>query len=161
MKLKGLGRGLDALLDKDGEEGPGPERQATLRVEQLQRGRYQPRTKMDDTGIPLRQLLGLDSDGRGARVLLLDVSSAPAPPGPSLDFPAGHVAMMRYEWSKQEVEVPGLLLALEQAASRQVALQDMLVAADKYRTNHANEVKLTHNLLNSPFMNLLIVNRAP
>ena len=31
----------------------------------------------------------------------------------------------------------------------------------KYRTNHANEVKLTHNLLNSPFMNLLIVNRAP
>ena len=34
----------------------------------------------------------------------------------------------------------------------------MLVAADKYRTNHANEVKLTHNLLNSPFMNLLIVN---
>jgi ParB family chromosome partitioning protein len=51
MKLKGLGRGLDALLDKDGEEGPGPERQATLRVEQLQRGRYQPRTKMDETSL--------------------------------------------------------------------------------------------------------------
>src|SRR6266705_243410 len=51
MKLKGLGRGLDALLDKDGEEGPGPERQATLRVEQLQRGRYQPRTKMDENSL--------------------------------------------------------------------------------------------------------------
>src|SRR5437879_2429389 len=48
MKLKGLGRGLDALLDKDGEGGPVSERQATLRVDQLQRGRYQPRTKMDD-----------------------------------------------------------------------------------------------------------------
>ncbi|HYS75107.1 MAG TPA: ParB/RepB/Spo0J family partition protein [Burkholderiales bacterium] len=48
MKLKGLGRGLDALLDKDGEAGPVSERQATLRVDQLQRGRYQPRTKMDD-----------------------------------------------------------------------------------------------------------------
>ena len=48
MRLKGLGRGLDALLDKDGEAGPISERQATLRVDQLQRGRYQPRTKMDD-----------------------------------------------------------------------------------------------------------------
>jgi len=51
MKLKGLGRGLDALLDKDGEEGPGLERQATLGVEQLQRGRYQPRTKMDESSL--------------------------------------------------------------------------------------------------------------
>ncbi len=48
MKLKGLGRGLDALLDRDGEGGLASERQATLRTDQLQRGRYQPRTKMDD-----------------------------------------------------------------------------------------------------------------
>ena len=48
VKLKGLGRGLDALLDRDGEGGPVSERQATLRIDQLQRGRYQPRTKMDD-----------------------------------------------------------------------------------------------------------------
>jgi len=47
VKLKGLGRGLDALLDKDGEAGVF-ERQATLRIDQLQRGRYQPRTKMDN-----------------------------------------------------------------------------------------------------------------
>jgi ParB family chromosome partitioning protein len=51
VKLKGLGRGLDALLDKDGEGGPVSERQATLRVDQLQRGRYQPRTKMDDSSL--------------------------------------------------------------------------------------------------------------
>ena len=51
MKLKGLGRGLDALLDKDGEAGSISERQATLRVDQLQRGRYQPRTKMDDSSL--------------------------------------------------------------------------------------------------------------
>src|SRR6266852_5905527 len=51
VKLKGLGRGLDALLDKDGEAGPVSERQATLRVDQLQRGRYQPRTKMDDSSL--------------------------------------------------------------------------------------------------------------
>jgi ParB family chromosome partitioning protein len=51
MKLKGLGRGLDALLDKDGEGAPVSERQATLRIDQLQRGRYQPRTKMDDSSL--------------------------------------------------------------------------------------------------------------
>ena len=51
MKLKGLGRGLDALLDKDGEGGPVSERQATLRIDQVQRGRYQPRTKMDDSSL--------------------------------------------------------------------------------------------------------------
>jgi ParB family chromosome partitioning protein len=51
VKLKGLGRGLDALLDRDGEGAPVSERQATLRIDQLQRGRYQPRTKMDDSSL--------------------------------------------------------------------------------------------------------------
>jgi ParB family transcriptional regulator, chromosome partitioning protein len=48
MKPRGLGRGLDALLDRDAEGSPSGESQATLRVDQLQRGKYQPRTKMDE-----------------------------------------------------------------------------------------------------------------
>jgi ParB family chromosome partitioning protein len=51
MKIRGLGRGLDALLDRDADGSPTPEQQATLRVDQLQRGRYQPRTKMDETSL--------------------------------------------------------------------------------------------------------------
>jgi ParB family chromosome partitioning protein len=51
MKLRGLGRGLDALLDRDTDGAPLAEHQATLRVDQLQRGRYQPRTKMDDASL--------------------------------------------------------------------------------------------------------------
>lgn len=51
MKLKGLGRGLDALLDKDDEGGSIREETATLRIEQLQRGRYQPRTRMDENSL--------------------------------------------------------------------------------------------------------------
>jgi ParB family chromosome partitioning protein len=51
MKLKGLGRGLDALLDRDTDGPPLAEHQATLRIDQLQRGRYQPRTKMDDASL--------------------------------------------------------------------------------------------------------------
>src|SRR5258708_33878235 len=51
VKLKGLGRGLDALLDKDGEGGPISERQAALRGGQLQRGRYQPRPRRDENSL--------------------------------------------------------------------------------------------------------------
>jgi len=51
MKPKGLGRGLDALLDRDAEGSAAVESQATLRVDQLQRGKYQPRTKMDEASL--------------------------------------------------------------------------------------------------------------
>lgn len=49
-KLKGLGRGLDALL---GEEVPKPGTQdlSTLPVHQLQPGKYQPRTRMDEASL--------------------------------------------------------------------------------------------------------------
>jgi len=43
--MKGLGRGLDALLAKD--EGAGSEILKTVKLEELQTGKYQPRTRMD------------------------------------------------------------------------------------------------------------------
>jgi ParB family chromosome partitioning protein len=46
MKPKGLGRGLDALLDVEGE-APTRESMATVDIDRIQPGRYQPRTKMD------------------------------------------------------------------------------------------------------------------
>jgi ParB family chromosome partitioning protein len=46
MKPKGLGRGLDALLDVEGEL-PVRESVATVEIDRIQPGRYQPRTKMD------------------------------------------------------------------------------------------------------------------
>ncbi|MFT3848422.1 MAG: ParB/RepB/Spo0J family partition protein [Propionivibrio sp.] len=45
MKLKGLGRGLDALLA--GNEAQNREQQRSLPVANLQPGKYQPRTQMD------------------------------------------------------------------------------------------------------------------
>ena len=45
MKLKGLGRGLDALLA--GNDAQNTEQQRTLPVSHLQPGKYQPRTRMD------------------------------------------------------------------------------------------------------------------
>ncbi|MCM8612380.1 ParB/RepB/Spo0J family partition protein [Accumulibacter sp.] len=45
MKMKGLGRGLDALLA--GDEAENREQQRTLPVALIQPGKYQPRTRMD------------------------------------------------------------------------------------------------------------------
>jgi ParB family transcriptional regulator, chromosome partitioning protein len=48
-KLKGLGRGLEALLGGDGEAPqPDPGTPSSLPVFQLQAGKYQPRTRMDE-----------------------------------------------------------------------------------------------------------------
>ncbi|MDX9699097.1 MAG: ParB/RepB/Spo0J family partition protein [Rhodocyclaceae bacterium] len=46
-KLKGLGRGLDALLAGNREQEPEKGELQALHVDSLQAGRYQPRTRMD------------------------------------------------------------------------------------------------------------------
>lgn len=46
-KMKGLGRGLDALLGTNEAPAAGGETLATLAVDALQAGRFQPRTRMD------------------------------------------------------------------------------------------------------------------
>ena len=49
-RLKGLGRGLDALLS--GDDAPeSPEALQTLAIERIQPGKYQPRTQMDDAAL--------------------------------------------------------------------------------------------------------------
>ena len=48
--MKGLGRGLDALLAKD-EPGAGGESLRMLKLDELQPGKYQPRTRMDQASL--------------------------------------------------------------------------------------------------------------
>ena len=50
-KLKGLGRGLDALLAGHGTGGTIEESLKNLDISQLQPGKYQPRTNMDQTAL--------------------------------------------------------------------------------------------------------------
>ena len=47
--MKGLGRGLDALLAKD--EDAGGDALKTVKLEELQPGKYQPRTRMDQASL--------------------------------------------------------------------------------------------------------------
>jgi len=51
VKLKGLGRGLDALLANDEEASNQSASLATLAVGKLQPGKYQPRTHMDQASL--------------------------------------------------------------------------------------------------------------
>jgi len=51
VKPKGLGRGLDALLANDIEAARGTEAMLMLNVAQLQPGKYQPRSHMDDAAM--------------------------------------------------------------------------------------------------------------
>jgi ParB family chromosome partitioning protein len=51
-KLKGLGRGLDALLGGDGDiTTADANTPSELNVTQMQAGKYQPRTRMDEGGL--------------------------------------------------------------------------------------------------------------
>jgi len=51
-KLKGLGRGLDALLGGDLDAAPAaPNTPSVLAVTQIQAGKYQPRTRMDEVSL--------------------------------------------------------------------------------------------------------------
>ena len=50
-KVKGLGRGLDALLAGDSPSSNSSEGLLTLPVGQLQPGKYQPRTHMDHASL--------------------------------------------------------------------------------------------------------------
>ncbi len=51
VKHKGLGRGLDALLGGDAAEEAAPGALRQLKVGQLQPGKYQPRTRMDQDSL--------------------------------------------------------------------------------------------------------------
>ncbi|HEX8785780.1 MAG TPA: ParB/RepB/Spo0J family partition protein [Telluria sp.] len=52
-KLKGLGRGLDALLGGDAHDAPAAPANApsSLKIAQVQAGKYQPRTRMDEVSL--------------------------------------------------------------------------------------------------------------
>ena len=143
MKLKGLGRGLDALLDRDSDGAPPAEHQATLRVEQLQRGRYQPRTKMDDTS--LQELAAsIRKQGLMQPILVRPVS------GDRYEIIAGE-----RRWRAAKIagldEVPVLVREVPDSAALAMALVENIQREDLNPLEEANgvqrlidEFKLTH-----------------
>ncbi|WP_440965376.1 ParB/RepB/Spo0J family partition protein [Massilia sp. GER05] len=78
-KLKGLGRGLDALLGGDAPETPAAPSGAPslLPVGQIQAGKYQPRTRMDD-GSLAELASSIKSQGIMQPVLVRPIDQSPA-----------------------------------------------------------------------------------
>jgi ParB family transcriptional regulator, chromosome partitioning protein len=75
MKPKGLGRGLDALLGEDRPAPAAKDAMAKLRPDQLQPGRYQPRTRMDDES--LKELAAsIQSQGMIQPILVRSIGDA-------------------------------------------------------------------------------------
>ena len=78
-KLKGLGRGLDALLGGDAPETPAAPSGAPslLPVGQIQAGKYQPRTRMDD-GSLAELAASIKSQGIMQPVLVRPIDALPS-----------------------------------------------------------------------------------
>jgi ParB family chromosome partitioning protein len=78
-KLKGLGRGLDALLGGDAPETPAAPSGAPslLQVGQIQAGKYQPRTRMDD-GSLAELAASIKSQGIMQPVLVRPIDVSPS-----------------------------------------------------------------------------------
>jgi len=74
MKLKGLGRGLDALLA--GNESSGRDEQRNLPVGRLQPGKYQPRTRMDSASLE-ELAASIRAQGLMQPILVRPLSDAP------------------------------------------------------------------------------------
>ena len=83
-KLKGLGRGLDALLGGDAPETPAAPSGAPslLPVGQIQAGKYQPRTRMDD-GSLAELAASIKSQGIMQPVLVRPIDTYPSGASPS------------------------------------------------------------------------------
>jgi ParB family chromosome partitioning protein len=133
-KLKGLGRGLDALLG-EGETTDG-ERLLTLPVESLVPGKYQPRTRMDESA--LAELAdSIRSQG------LMQPILARAIPGGHFEIIAGE-----RRWRASQLaglrEVPVLVRVVEDEAALKMALIENI---QRENLNPLEEAQGIHRLI--------------
>ncbi len=133
-KLKGLGRGLDALLG-EGDTNDG-ERLLTLPVESLVPGKYQPRTRMDPTA--LADLAdSIKSQG------LMQPILARAIPGGRFEIIAGE-----RRWRASQLaglkEVPVLVRVVEDEAALKMALIENI---QRENLNPLEEAQGIHRLI--------------
>jgi ParB family chromosome partitioning protein len=133
-KLKGLGRGLDALLG-EGETTDG-ERLLTLPVESLVPGKYQPRTRMDE--VALAELAdSIRSQG------LMQPILARAIPGGHFEIIAGE-----RRWRASQLaglkEVPVLVRVVEDEAALKMALIENI---QRENLNPLEEAQGIHRLI--------------
>jgi ParB family chromosome partitioning protein len=133
-RLKGLGRGLDALLG-EGDTNDG-ERLLTLPVESLVPGKYQPRTRMDETALA-ELAASIRSQG------LMQPILARAIPGGQFEIIAGE-----RRWRASQLaglkEVPVLVRVVEDEAALKMALIENI---QRENLNPLEEAQGIHRLI--------------
>jgi ParB family transcriptional regulator, chromosome partitioning protein len=135
---KGLGRGLDALLDKENAGGAASgEVQATVAVERLERGRYQPRTNMDEAS--LQDLAAsIRSQGLMQPILVRPVNGA----GEELRY---EIIAGERRWRAAKIaglaEVPVLVRSVPDSAALAMALIENIQREDLNPLEEANGVR--------------------
>ncbi|MDP2787862.1 MAG: ParB/RepB/Spo0J family partition protein [Pseudomonadota bacterium] len=133
-RLKGLGRGLDALLG-EGDTNDG-ERLLTLPVESLVPGKYQPRTRMDETALG-ELAASIKSQG------LMQPILARAIPGGQFEIIAGE-----RRWRASQLaglkEVPVLVRVVEDEAALKMALIENI---QRENLNPLEEAQGIHRLI--------------
>lgn len=134
VRLKGLGRGLDALLG-EGDTTDG-ERLLTLPVESLVPGKYQPRTRMDPDALA-ELAASIKSQG------LMQPILARAIPGGQFEIIAGE-----RRWRASQLaglnEVPVLVRVVEDSAALKMALIENI---QRENLNPLEEAQGIHRLI--------------
>ena len=125
-KLKGLGRGLDALLGGDLDAAPAvPNTPSVLAVTQIQAGKYQPRTRMDE--VSLSELAAsIKTQG-----IMQPVLVRPLPPGSSTPYEiiAGERRFRAAQMAGLD-EIPVLVRDVDDQAAAAMALIENIQRED-------------------------------
>lgn len=125
-KLKGLGRGLDALLGGDSDAAPAKaDAPSTLGIKQVQAGKYQPRTRMDE--VSLSELAAsIKTQGIMQPVL---VRPLPAGSGAPYEIIAGERRFRAAQMAGLE-EIPVLVRDVDDQAAAAMALIENIQRED-------------------------------
>jgi len=147
IRQKGLGRGLDALLDNEGAAAAANEIQTTVALDRLERGRYQPRTNMDEAS--LQDLAAsIKSQGLMQPILVRPVNGAG-------DEARYEIIAGERRWRAAKIaglaEVPVLVRDVPDSSALAMALIENIQREDLNPLEEANgvrrlveEFKLTH-----------------
>lgn len=125
-KLKGLGRGLDALLGGDMDDAPAPAgAPSALPIAQLQAGKYQPRTRMDE-GALNELAASIKTQGIMQPVLVRPLSGNP---GGRYEIIAGERRFRAAQLAGLE-EIPVLVRDVDDQAAAAMALIENIQRED-------------------------------
>ncbi|SFU44747.1 ParB/RepB/Spo0J family partition protein [Pseudoduganella namucuonensis] len=146
-KLKGLGRGLDALLGGDGDpsnpaSNPAAQAPGELAISQMQAGKYQPRTRMDESGLS-ELAASIKAQGIMQPILVRPIAAAKGDTLARYEIIAGERRFRAAQMAGLE-QVPVLVRDVDDRAAAAMALIENIQRED---LNPLEEAQGIHRLI--------------